>query len=213
MLMDIEANLSAYLAARSRTDRYASFDYCFNYFQSHAERDRVAELAEGTNLEISCLQLGFYLASWGMYRGSTLRLQRSLVYLAPAVNVIATSPREVWSADADDYSDDVCSLILDVAHRIQTAFPEGASATLVTKAMLGVFGCVPAFDAYFKRGFGVWKFNRSALGRIAHFYEDNADVIERHRVPTLDFATESDTERRYSRAKVIDMIFFVEGAR
>jgi hypothetical protein len=211
--MDIEANLAAYLAARSPTDRYASFDYCFNYFQSYAERDRVAETAEGTNLERSCLQLGFYLASWGMYRGSTLRLQRSLAYLAPAVSVIATSPPEIWSADAHGYSDETCSLMLDVAHRLRAAFPEGASDTLVTKVMLGAFGCVPAFDAYFRKGFGVSTFSRSALGRVARFFEDKADVIEGYRVPTLDFGTGSDTERWYSRAKVIDMIFFVEGSR
>ena len=37
--------------------------------------------------------------------------------------------------------------------------------------------------------------------------------IERNRVHTLDFDTGLPTERRYSRAKVIDMIFFVEGAQ
>jgi hypothetical protein len=211
--MDIEANLDAYLAARNPTDRYASFDYCFNYFQSHFERGVVGELAEGPAMEISCLHLGFYLASWGMYRGSALRLQRSLAYLAPAVRVIAESPGAIWSADANDYSADACSLILEVAHRLETAFPEGASPTLVTKVMLGVFGCVPAFDLYFKRGFGVTSFSRSSLQRIATFYSANADAIERHRVKTLDFATGSGTTRPYSRAKVIDMIFFVEGAR
>lgn len=77
--------------------------------------------------------------------------------------------------------------------------------------MLGVFGCVPAFDTYFKKGFGVWTFGRKALDRVERFYVENADVIERHRVPTIDFATGAPTERRYSRAKVIDMIFFVEG--
>jgi hypothetical protein len=211
--VDIEANLDVFLAARSATDRYASFDYCFNYFQSHAEQGRIAALAEGPNLEISCLQLGFYLASWGMYRGSTLRLQRSLAYLVPAVDVIATSPREIWTTDADDYSDEACSLIFDVGARLRAAFPEGASETLVTKVMLGVFGCVPAFDFYFKRGSGLSAFNRSALGQLARFYEANAEVIERHMVHTLEFATGSDSARRYSRAKVIDMIFFVEGAK
>lgn len=211
--MDIEANLAAYLLARSRSDRYASFDYCFNFFQSHADRGRVAEIAEGARLETSCLQLGFYLASWGMYRGSTRLLKHSLQYLAPAVTVIAEAPLEIWSTDANDYSDEACSLMLEIGQRLRAAFAEGASDTLVTKVMLGVFGCVPAFDLNFKVGSGLWTFNRSALGRIGRFYKENAEVIERNRVPTLDFATGSDTARRYSRAKVIDMIFFVEGAR
>jgi hypothetical protein len=37
-------------------------------------------------------------------------------------------------------------------------------------------------------------------------------LIDRHRTPTLDFDTGMPTNRRYTRAKVIDMIFFVEGA-
>jgi hypothetical protein len=36
-------------------------------------------------------------------------------------------------------------------------------------------------------------------------------VIDRYRVPTLDFDSGMDTARRYTRAKVIDMVFFVEG--
>ncbi len=40
-----------------------------------------------------------------------------------------------------------------------------------------------------------------------------ACISESHRVPTLDVETGLDTGRIYSRAKVIDMIFFVEGAR
>jgi hypothetical protein len=80
-MMNIDANLAVYLAARTPTDRYASFDYCFNYFQSQFEDDRLPALAEAPGLQMSCLHLGFYLASWGMYRGSTVRLQRSLAYL------------------------------------------------------------------------------------------------------------------------------------
>jgi hypothetical protein len=38
-------------------------------------------------------------------------------------------------------------------------------------------------------------------------------VIDGHRIPTLDFDTGRSTSRLYSRAKVIDMIFFVEGSR
>lgn len=211
--MDIEANLAAYLGARTPTDRYASFDYCFNYFQARREDGGVEALAEGRNLQLSCLHLGFYLASWGMLRGSTVLLNRSLKHLAPVVAVVVDSPREVWESDANRYTDDVCTSLLDVGGRIRAAFPEGASDTLVTKIMLGVFGSVPAFDTNFRRGSGITTFGRGALKRVARFYEENAEVIERHRVPTLDFDTGASTDRLYSRAKVIDMIFFVEGAQ
>jgi hypothetical protein len=35
--VDIERNLQAYLSARQPAARYTSFDYCFNYFQTHRE--------------------------------------------------------------------------------------------------------------------------------------------------------------------------------
>lgn len=52
---------------------------------------------------------------------------------------------------------------------------------------------------------------KDGFGRVAEFYRDNASVIDQHRVPTLDFDTGTETARRYTRAKIIDMIFFVEG--
>jgi hypothetical protein len=210
--MDIEANIEAYLAERRPTDRYASFDYCFNHFQAHREEGSLPALAKGPGMQLSCLHLGFYLASWGMYRGSTALLQRSLRHLAPVVEVIADTPPEVWQADADDYSDGVCTELLELAGRLRRALPDGATDTLVTKIMLGSFGCVPAFDTNFRKGSGLSAFGRGSLERLGRFYGANRELIDRHRTPTLDFDTGMPTNRRYTRAKVIDMIFFVEGA-
>ncbi len=113
--------------------------------------------------------------------------------------------------DANMYGDGSCPVVFDAAHQIKGALPY-ASDILVTKIMLGTFGCVPAFDTYFKKGFGVSTFGRKALRKIGEFYDANAEVIERNRVQTLGFDSGAATERRYTRAKVIDMIFFVAGA-
>lgn len=207
----IEANLKAYLAQRTPTGRYTSFDYCFNHFQWHRERAALSDLAVGTNLQLSCLHLGFYLASWGMLRPSSVLLRRSVKHYAPVIEVIASAEPEIWSVDADGYNDANLAVVLDTAERLREAMPDGATDVLVTKILLGVFGCVPAFDTYFRRGFGAWKFGRASLLRVGEFYGENAGVIERHRVPTLEFDTGSDSPRRYTRAKVIDMNFFIAG--
>jgi hypothetical protein len=210
--MDIRANLQTYLEVRSPTDRYASFDYCFNYFQSRAEQGRLDELAAGPDLEVSCLQLGFYLASWGMYRGSTKLLTRSLPYLAPTVKALTVAPPSLWTTDVNGYTRESIWMILEMADRLRKALPD-ATDTLVTKIMLGTFGCVPALDTYVVAGSGWRGLNSNTLGRIATFYVDNAAVIDAHRVSTIDFATRRDSGRLYTRAKVIDMIFFVEGGK
>ena len=147
-----------------------------------------------------------------MLRGSTDLLQRSVRYLGPLIEAIAGSPSELWQIDADDYGDEIWATLEQFDTQLRCALSEKASHTLVTKILLGVFGCVPAFDANFMRGAGVWSFNRSSLQRVGSFYHEHAETIERYRVPTLDFATGASTERRYTRAKVIDMVFFVEGA-
>ena len=90
--------------------------------------------------------------------------------------------------------------------------------TLVTKVMLGVFGCVPAFDQNVTRGLrmaglGNGSLNHATLAKIGNFYRQHLGTIEKHRVPTLDFDSEGPTYYRYTRAKVIDMAFFVEGGR
>jgi hypothetical protein len=211
--MDIEANVELYLAARLPMDRYTSFDYCLNHFQSHREQGRIPALADEHGIQLSCLHLGFYLASWGMFRASSKLLQRSLKHLEPVVEVIADAPPGVWMADANDYTDGVCTELLELAARLRRAFPQRPTDTLVTKIMLGTFGCVPAFDTRFRKGSHLGAFNRGWLKRLALFYEANRKVIDRHRARTLDFDTGKPTSRRYSRAKVIDMIFFIEGGR
>jgi hypothetical protein len=162
-------------------------------------------------MELSCLHLGFFLASWGMLRGSTTLSTQSIKCYAPVIEVIAAIDQHIWELDAHAYTDASIELLLDLAGQLRAALPPRASSTLVTKIMLGVFGCVPAFDTYFMRGFGVGRVGSAALGKVGRFYQEHADIIEANRIPTLDFASGAETTHTYTRAKVIDMIFFIEG--
>ena len=209
---DIEGNIKLYLGDRDPTARYFSFDYCFNFFQSHRERDDVAALTSTETMELACLHLGFYLASWGMLRGSTDLLQRSIKHFEGVIEAIVEAPPAIWQIDANDYGDQSWAVIRDFRDRVRIALPNKTSDILVTKIMLGVFGGVPAFDTNFKIGSGLSTFGQNALRRLERFYREHAEIIERYQFPTLAFAGAGTTNRRYSRAKVIDMIFFIEGA-
>ena len=210
MTPDIDGNLKAFLADRAPGARYASFDYCFNHFQEARDAGDTTVLADDDHLMLSCLQLGFYLASWGMMRGSGGLLKRSLRELVSVVEAIASEPASTWDLDAHSLTksaDDVLAL----SRRVRKAFTVPASDTLVTKTMLGVFGSVPAFDRYFRIGFGCQTLCRDALVSIGHYYDNNQAKIDAQDIFTIDFATGLDTERRYSKAKIIDMIFFQDG--
>ena len=209
---DIEGNFGRYLAGRTDTARYSSFDYCFNYFGSFRDAGRVEALTDPAHLQMSCLQLGFYLASWGMFRGKAELLSHSARRLAPVIEAIAAAPSQIWTVDAGGYDTGGREVVFDVARGLGGALPGGRSATLVTKTMLGVFGCVPAYDRFFRTGFGVTAFGPKSLAALDEYYKANAEAIDHCRVPTLDFTTGAETGRTYTRAKVIDMVFFIEGA-
>lgn len=199
-----------YLDGRKPDARYTSFDYCFNYFQSFREEDKVGFLADQVNIQLSCLHLGFYLASWGMLRGSSELLQKSARFLIPVIELIAGIDEAVWGIDAHCYTEDNILQLLETRQIFRQAHPS-MSDILVTKIMLGVFGNVPAFDTNFKKGFQVSTFNLKALQKIDVFYKANDVVIQKYRIPTLDFVSGEPTLRKYTSAKVIDMAFFIEG--
>jgi hypothetical protein len=210
MTVDIDANLTAFLQYRTPEARYASFDYCFNYFQKARESGDTAQLADAEHRTLSCLQLGFFLASWGMMRGSGDLYQRSVRDLLPVVEMIASEPASTWELDAPCLATRTQD-VLTLGRRVRRAFTVPASDVLVTKTMLGVFGCVPAFDRYFCQGFGCSTLCAAALVRIGTFYREHRAAIDAKAVFTLDLDTGLDTGRRYTRAKIIDMIFFQEG--
>ena len=221
--IDIEKNLKIFKdgdAIKNKgmdpNERYASFDYCFNYFQTFKENNKIEELASKNNLQQSCLQLGFYLASWGMLRGSSFLLEKSVRYYATLIKGIVGFDKKIWDIDADSYSDENIELLLLCKNMILEALggkEKDPSDILTTKIMLGVFGNIPAFDSYFKKGFRVHYCKENQLKKIAEFYKDNKGIINMHskRIHTFDFLSGKETKRKYTKAKIIDMIGFIEG--
>lgn len=190
------------------SSRYASYDHCFNYFQEF--RDRPAALASAGQRQLSCLHLGYYLASWGMFRGKAALLQHSSRALVPSVELISAAPMSIWTTDVESYNERRINELIDFKNALSRVVPGGRSGTLTSKIMLGTFGCVPAFDRFFCEGFDVSGFRRGALQEVYDYYVQHQEMIESCREKTINFDGEQ-TNIRYTQAKVIDMIFFVEG--
>lgn len=168
---------------------------------------------------MSCLQLGFYLASWGMMRGSTFLLNSSVSAYKPVIEAIAGFDSAVWEVDAPCYTEKTICLLQACKTKLAEAFDgkRKPTDTLVTKIMLGVFGNVPAFDINFVTGFRSYGFHvgKKSLEEVARFYNDSKSTIDQfhNEICTFDFQTGRRTNTHYTRAKVIDMICFVEGER
>lgn len=201
---EFQTRIKRYLLDSGPDTRHASFDFAFSYFQGF--RDRPHELATSDNLRRSCLEIGFYLASWGMFRPSSFLLQRNVRVFIPLIRWIARQPEALWNIDVPAYTDDNIGLLLSAAVDIRTCLGDRTSDTLVTKILLGVFGCTPAFDEYFRRAFDVYSFNRKNLEVIRDFYAENRAAINAAApVRCRDFQTGEATGVLYTKAKLIDM--------
>lgn len=219
--MDIDKNIKLFVEGKSKNkgrkpgERYASFDYCFNYFQSFKEDNNISAIADSKHIQNSCVQLAFYLASWGMLRGSSFLLEKSSKFYEPLIAYIAGTSREIWNIDADNYTKDNIKMFLKCKDGIRKALgcENNPTDTLITKIMLGVFANIPAFDNFFKKAFSLYYCDEKALLKIANFYEQNKTKIDSYHICTFDFNNGSETTREYTKAKLIDMIGFIEGQR
>ena len=194
-------------------ERYASFDFCYNYFYSFYKEKRLSELANSENLQTSCLQLGFYLASWGMMRGSSFLLEKSVRNFRELITCISKMDSRLWEIDVYNYNDENISILLDCKQQIINSLGEknNPSDTLITKIMLGVFANVPAFDTYFRKSLKAYSFNKKSLLKIKNFYEDNKSVFDSYQIHTFDFLSSKESDVVYTRAKLIDMCGFMDG--
>lgn len=93
---DISSIVNKYKFNSNPEDRYTSFDYCYNYFRTTNDLTQ--------DIEKSCLVLGFYLASWGMFRGSSFLLQRNIKHFCPTISYIEKIDASVWDIDVDNYN-------------------------------------------------------------------------------------------------------------
>jgi len=194
-------------------ERYSSFDYCYNYFYAFYKSKNIRAIASKQNLYMSSLQIGFYLASWGMFRNSFL-LEKAYPFYKELVKVISKSDPKLWEIDANNYNDgNNIKILLECKNIIKTALGENnnPSDTLISKIMLGVYGNTPAFDQYFKKSIHVGGFNKTSLRKVQAFYEENKSVIDKYKIRTIDYKTSKSTNIYYTKAKIIDMYGFSDG--
>lgn len=215
--IDIDKSVKDFISKSRPNDRYTSFDYCYNYFRTTIDPKK--------DIEKSCLTLGFYLASWGMFRGSSFLSKKSARYFEETVEYISAVERSVWEIDVDTYTDQSIQKIISVYGEIKKSLVKNGSAdlTLITKVLLGVFGFIPAFDSYFTDTFrsisggqcGFRRVNPKSLDSIRKFYQEHKDTIDNlsNQTFTTDFRSGQKTKINYPKAKIIDMYGFTEGIK
>ena len=189
--------------------RYRSWEHCYRFFRGVAPASIVAAR------DSAALQLGFYLASWGMYRGSSFLLQHDYTVHLKVVDAL-TSPqfgplweKEFGGADSSAFF----PTRWPPTHAVRDAYgPFGQPTdTLVTKVLLGTLGCLPACDRFFLFGFKCEGFSYSYLNkpfvdRLLDFCQKNI-----HELGEEQARIASAGGLHYPLMKLVDMYFWQIG--
>lgn len=101
--------------------RYKSWEHCYKFFQENHENFR----GNDKLIDPACLHLSFYLASWGMYRGSGFLLNKDYRCHKYALEVLIKEKYdELWDLKFKTLTenDDKINLIFDLKDKIKRAY-------------------------------------------------------------------------------------------
>ena len=204
-------------ARANENGRSRSWEHCYRVF-------RDARIDPSPDYDYLSLHLAFYLASWGMYRGSSFLLQKDYKVLVPIVEEILKSEYDCLFGLAcvglrdSEVQKRLKELRVDIAEhfgpiRDEVAgrkVPSSVSPVLITKILMGTLGCVPAYDRFFQDGakyLGLEhnSYKEKSLRELADFYEEHNDRLEEARrgMWTDDLI--------YPQMKLLDMGFWQIG--
>ena len=200
--------------------RYKSWEHCYQLFYDVIKNNKKKDN------DYLALNLAFYLASWGMYRGSTFLLQKDYKIHCAAVDIIVKKEYkdllEIKCKDLIDktellfslvnelekYYDDIRNQVARNKRKVESK--ASLSKTLLTKVLMGTLGCVPAYDRYLLTGLkttGIAPqiFNEKSIKKICQFYIDNESDLEKVR-KNLKIGS-----IKYPQMKLIDMGLWNKG--
>lgn len=208
---------------KKENSRYLSWEHCHIAFCEARNKKNLTE----SDKDQLCLHLAFYLASWGMYRGSSFLLQQDYKIHRKVVDAILDSDKRLQGAGCVelanselnqalwDLSGEITKYYSDVRNSVSDLLckkevDSDLSTILITKVLLGTLGCVPAYDQYFAKGVayeGVTTktYNKASLDNLIEFYKNNFDQLETYR------KTLQKENLEYTQMKLLDMAFWQIG--
>ena len=180
-------------ARATENGRSRSWEHCYRVF-------RDARTDSSPDYDYLSLNLAFYLASWGMYRGSSFLLQKDYKVLSPIVEKVLKPEYDCLFgiACADLRESEVQGSLEKLNKYIAAHFGpirdevagrkvvSSVSPVLITKILMGTLGCVPAYDRFFVDGIKKYKvttreYTPESVRRLVDFYEEHNDRLEEAR--------------------------------
>lgn len=169
--------------------RYLSWEHCYKAFDNSEN-----------SIDYLALHLAFYLASWGMYRGSTTLLKKDYKVHYEVVKLIKPI---VLNRESIKSLIEIQGLMNKISQKYDEVSVK-ASRTLQTKVLLGTLGCFPALDRFFIDGWNLTFESNPTDENIFSFVRENISEIE-------SCQKIIDRDMIYPPMKIVDMYFWQKG--
>ncbi|RGD19616.1 hypothetical protein DW665_04015 [Parabacteroides sp. AM25-14] len=173
--------------------RFKSWEHCFMAFSDF-----------NNDIDYLTLQLAFYLASWGMYRGSSELLQKDYLIHEPVVEIV----RSNGELRKENVTYEDIESINEIIEKIKKEYKvANVSRTLVSKILLGTLGCIPALDRFFCDG---WKICEETKGFSINL-QNIISFADKHKIEIEECRNCIKSNVIYPPMKIVDMYFWQIG--
>ena len=198
----------------NKNARFKSWEHCYSVFAKNQNK------TDDETVDLLCLNLAFYLASWGMYRSSFL-LQRDYKIHREAVLEMQKEEYNILRTfDIDALESDVFITALlklqmtlnpiyeKIKKTVKIDSKEEMTDTLFTKILLGVFGCIPAYDRFLKKVLKDYKIGKTKFDNpmqikdFITFYRKYQNIFEKAQKKIASLGVE------YPPMRLVDLVFW-----
>ena len=209
------------------------WEHCYKVFYESRNNSK-------PDIDYLSLHLAFYLASWGMYRGSSfLRDYDYRVHIPVVREILSKTWNDLLAINVDGYTEKNEELLVNLYTEIYTEYANirkeslikkkkddvksPVSPILITKVLLGTLACVPAYDRYFERGLKDYglkpkSIQRESLKAILNSLKKSLKALssfykinESELEKARDDLHIKDSKIQYPQMKLLDMGFWQIG--
>lgn len=144
-------------------------------------------------------ELFIFLANWGMVARGAFLMQHSYRILVPVIKILLNEKYEILQNPEIDVVEQNISKIIELKHEISVKLSKFSgnknkvvSDTLLSKIIMGVFGCTVTYDTYIKEELlgekskksgrtgkiATASFSENSLKAICVYYKENIEKLE-----------------------------------
>ena len=220
---------------KNENDRFESWEHCYLIFKKAFKKKSISEKEK----DFLSLHLAFYLASWGMYRGSSFILQKDYKVFYPIIDLLFAEKNNfnenkveklLLFGDNDSIKsyiseyftlDNKMNKILNnIRLTVNQKVASEISFTLKTKIILGTYGSIPAYDRFFQDGLRYYKnsdliisYSKNGIFKIFMFAKNNLKPLKniQNKINIIQKEKNRLNKINYPIMKVIDMYFWKIG--